>query len=432
MIDKNSESYKNLKEAVEAAASSCIRCGECRLVCPVYGEKRAERYTSRGKILIVSGLINGTIKFTPEVREALENCLLCTGCAAQCSSGVRSDKVIIAARQVFAEELGLPFYKQAITKTMKSKKIMDAGIKLASMGQKLLFKKVPQTSGLYRRFMMPKLDEKQYIPEIAETAFRDKVQKADVNGDKTVSFFTGCMANYFMPEVSESLVKVLNKLNVNVKVPNEQGCCGMPMLASGDKESVKAAAIENIKAFAHLSSDEPIVVACASCGHMLKHGYLDALKGEPFLERQLQNIADRVIDINQYLVNVIGKEKLEALVKANPSITTTYHDPCHLKKAQKITQEPRELLNMATANSLVEMNKPEACCGLGGTYTLAQMGLSKAIQKKKIDDAISTKAKCIVTSCPGCIIQLRDGVRRSNEPQTDVKHILQILAENMD
>ncbi len=437
MVDKNSQAFKNLKKTIETEIAKCIRCGECRLICPVYNEKHAERYTSRAKLLIVNGLVQGTLDFTPEVREAMENCLLCTGCASQCSSNVQSDKVIIAARHVFAEELGIPFYKQLITKTMRSKKLMDTGVKLGSMGVDLLFKKVPETSGLYRRFAMPKIDEKQYIPEIAHPTFRDEVQMASVGGNKKVIFFTGCMANYFMPEVSKSLVKVLNKLNVDVEVPNEQGCCGMPMLASGDKESVKIAALVNISALAKLSppsSDVAIVVACASCGHMLQHGYKEMLKDETQIHHLLDNIAERTIDINQYLINTFGEEKIASMIKPETSIKATYHDPCHLRKAQKIVKEPRALLDIASGGNFAEMQKPEACCGLGGTYTLAQMELSKSIQKKKIDDALQTEANCIVTSCPGCVLQLRDGVRRSAKigaEKTKVKHIIQVLADSI-
>ncbi len=424
------QAHEKLKRVLKEELYKCIRCGECRTVCPVYRERFAERYTARGKMLIIDGLVKGELEFTPSSRESIENCLLCTGCANICSSGVRADRVILAAREAFAEELGIPAKKKAITTAMRSKKIMDSGTKMGSMVQKLLFKKVPQTSGLYRRFQMPVIDDKQYVPEIASPSFRERVDFASVGGDKNVIFFTGCMANYFMPEVSDSLVKVLNKLGVNVLIPKEQGCCGMPMITSGDANSVKIAAMQNIKALANLDDNTPIVVACGSCGHMLSHGYLDFFGENSEYALKLKNISERTMDISKYLLTYIGEDKIKAALKHDRDFTLTYHDPCHLRKAQKIVDEPRALLNMASGDNLKEMTNPEACCGLGGTYTISHLKTSKDIQKHKIEDAINTNASCLATACPGCIIQLRDGLRRENNDM-QVKHLVQILAESL-
>lgn len=420
----------SLLKVVNEEIYKCIRCGECRTVCPVFRETPSERYTARGKMQIAEGLAKGTLEFNDRVREALDNCLLCTGCANQCSSGARADRVIIATRQAFAKELGIPPVKKAIAMALtQPSKLLGVEARIGSMLQPLLFKAVPQTSGLYRRFAMPVVDENQYIPEIASVPFRDRVQFAGKSGQKKVTFFTGCMTNYAMTEIGDSLVKVLNALDIAVDVPSEQGCCGMPMLASGDVVSVRKQAARNVKALANLSSDEPIVVACASCGHMLKHGYHDMLADDAELAPLLENIASRTMDITEYLIRIVGEEKVRALVGSGAPASVTYHDPCHLRKAQKIVAEPRKVLGIAARSDIKEMEHPEICCGLGGTYCIANMERSKQIQSRKIDEATDTGANCIATACPGCILQLRDGVRRGARPAMDVKHVIQLLAE---
>ena len=115
MTDEKKAALDNLKKVVKEELYKCIRCGECRTVCPVFRETPAERYTARGKMQIAEALAEGRLEFTEHVREALDNCLLCTGCAAQCGSEARADRVIMASRQAFAEELGLPAIKKAIS-----------------------------------------------------------------------------------------------------------------------------------------------------------------------------------------------------------------------------------------------------------------------------------------------------------------------------
>jgi len=427
------EKMTALLKLVKKEADNCIRCGECRTVCPVFGETPSERYTARGKIAIAESLARGDLEFNERTRELFDNCLLCTGCASQCSSGARADKVVIAVREAFNDKMGTPPIKKAVAQALSLPQgVLDAGTKIGSVAQKLAFKSVPKTSGLYRRFAMPMVDKKQYVPELASKSFRNEVQFSGDPEQPKVIFFTGCMTNYFMPEIGHSLIKVLNALGVSVDVPSNQACCGMPMLATGEADIVRKQAKRNIEALASDDTEVPIVNACASCGHMLKHGYLDRFGDDHMLASGLKNIAERTMDITEYLATRVDQDRLDSLLKNADRIRATYHDPCHLRKAQKLTVEPRQVLEMATRNNIKEMEHPEACCGLGGTYCLANMERSKQIQTKKIADAAATDAEVMATACPGCILQLRDGVRRNEETNMPVKHVIQILAEAMN
>lgn len=421
-----------LLRLVKNEVDKCIRCGECRTVCPVFDDTPSERYTARGKIAIAESLARGDLEFNGHTRELFDNCLLCTGCASQCSSGARADKVVIAVREAFADEMGVPALKKAVAETLSlPRAVLDAGARIGSVAQRLAFKGVPGTSGLYRRFAMPGVDKEQYVPQLAAKSFRNEVRFSGKPGQPRVVFFTGCMTNYSMTEIGHSLVKVLNGLGVSVEVPQEQACCGMPMLASGEADVVRKQAERNVKALAKDGDDVAIVTACASCGHMLKHGYLDRFGDDGELAAGLRNIAERTLDISEYLMTRVDRERLEGLLEKKAPVSATYHDPCHLRKAQKIVKEPRAVLEMATGGPVNEMRRPEACCGLGGTYCLANMERSKRIQAKKIDDAAATRADVMATACPGCILQLRDGIRRNAGTDMPVKHVIQLLAEAM-
>ena len=72
------------------------------------------------------------------------------------------------------------------------------------------------------------------------------------------------------------------------------------------------------------------------------------------------------------------------------------------------------------------MEGADDCCGLGGAFTLAHRDVSLAIQDKKINNIAKTGAQVVVTSCPGCIIQLKDGIKRHGL-NVEVKHISELL-----
>jgi glycolate oxidase iron-sulfur subunit len=428
-------SLAELLELVENEAHKCIRCGECRTVCPVFKEVPGERYTARGKIAIAQELAKGNLEFNGKVREAFDNCLLCTGCASQCSSGARADKVILAVRQTFVHKHGMSPVKKLLGLALsQSGKVLDIQAQIGSIVQPLFFRNVPEESGLHRRFAMPLVDEHQYVPVIDRESFRSRytpVHPAENKQQSKVIFFTGCMSNYAMTEIADSVVKVLNALGISVEVPENQACCGMPMLANGDTKSVYKQLKKNIKALVNADTNIPIVTACASCGHMLKHGYNELMCNDSAMTAKIEALSSRTQDITEYLVQVIGEEKIKSVLRSQSCETVTYHDPCHLRKAQTISSEPRKLLKLLPGTTFVEMQSPEACCGLGGTYCISNMQLSKRIQSRKIEDAYSTGAGCISTSCPGCILQLKDGVRRGNQRDVTVKHVIQLLAETL-
>jgi len=97
-----------------------------------------------------------------------------------------------------------------------------------------------------------------------------------------------------------------------------------------------------------------------------------------------------------------------------------YHNPCHLKYGLGIEREPKEIIRKIGID-LVE-TQGERCCGFGGIFSLSYRELSQGLLEKCIRYYINASAETIITSCPGCMIQLTKGVK--NKP---VIHLIEVI-----
>ena len=140
------------------------------------------------------------------------------------------------------------------------------------------------------------------------------------------------------------------------------------------------------------------------------------------IQAKAKAFSAKVSDFSEFL----AKEGFQSQA-VNP-VTVTYHDPCHLKWHQGIFSQPREILSAIEGVKYMEMEGADDCCGLGGAFSIAHRDISLAIQDKKMQNIKNSGAQIVVTSCPGCLIQLRDGVRRNNLP-VKVMHISELMRE---
>jgi glycolate oxidase iron-sulfur subunit len=105
----------------------------------------------------------------------------------------------------------------------------------------------------------------------------------------------------------------------------------------------------------------------------------------------------------------------------------TYHDPCHLCRAQDIREQPRKMLEAAGVE-LVEMEGADTCCGSAGTQLITHYHTSVGILERKMDGVAATEAEIVASGCPGCQMQLGLGVKRRGL-KAKVVHPSQVLAQ---
>jgi len=399
----------------------CVKCGACRAHCPVFGAERQEGRVARGKVALSHAVLEGEVTLEDKVLEDLSQCLLCGSCCAQCPNKVPTEEIVAAARRRIAEERGLSTFGKGVAAILGRPKLMNVLAKAGGKFSALLFKKLPENSGLRLRFPAPYLAADRTLPSVAETPFRDTAPELVEGqaGQPTVLFFTGCGINYMYPAVGEAFLKALKFLGVTVMIPKDQGCCGLPAVSAGAAGTVEQLAEQNLTVFKRLGADA-IVTACASCNAGLGKIYPEM--GEEFADLEAQ-----VRDIFVFLVEQGLPEKLAALEWSGEKKKVTYHDPCHLR-TRGITKEPRAILKALPNVDYVEMAEAGTCCGLGGTYSVYHYETSKKIAAKKAANVAASGAELVATDCPGCIMQLQDGINHADGSARSV-HILELLAE---
>jgi len=349
----------------------------------------------RGRVQFARGVIEGRIPLDRAVEEHMLDCLNCMRCAAQCPAGVRTDRIVLAARAELVKRGSLPMVKRAAFTLLHFPAVTRAAAALGAIGLRLFYLPSRFMQQLAPKFMG--MDDKN-LPHLAERqAVRQWPEVVPAQGERKmrVAYFIGCATNLLFPEVADATIRVLTRNGIEVVIPPHQACCGIPVYSSGDFDSARAMAEHNKRLFAGYDVD-CIVTDCASCSAALKHDVKELLDVELF--------GVPVYDLTEFLARVIdiGRDFGETPLRI------TYHDPCHLKRGQGISDEPRELLRMIPGIEFIEMDGADQCCGGAGTLSFTHHELSRRVGAKKIAAVRRTGAVVVSTPCPSCRMQLHD------------------------
>ncbi len=415
----------NPLQRVENEARKCVKCGACRAHCPVFTELRREPAVARGKVALAQSVLSGSIELDDRTYADMSRCLLCGSCVEKCPNDVPTDKIVIAVREALARKRGLTSFHKAVRHVLNNRGIMKTGAFLAAMLNPFFFRKVPGTSGLRLRFPLPFIGRDRHIPKIVAKPFLDRHPEVSPGEpDKPrILYFVGCMTNFVYPEIGEAALGLLRDLGCTVIIPKGQECCGFPAMSGGDMETLSGLVKKNIAAIERYQADF-VMTACASCGSALQEFYPDVVgRSHPELAERCRVVAGKIIDA-AVLLQRLGFEP--AKTASGRKATITYHDPCHLKR-RKVTKEPRELLRSLTGADFVEMEHAATCCGLGGTFNAYHYDTSMAINNRKCDSIRKSGADILLTGCPGCMLQITDGLQQKGIG-TRVMHTLEILS----
>jgi len=224
-------------------------------------------------------------------------------------------------------------------------------------------------------------------------------------------FFTGCMIDVFHGKTGESVVKLMNRMGFTVVVPGNIRCCGAPHLYHGNLDAFEKLKEHNLKELESYEFDA-VVVACPTCGGALLEDYGQSWK---------------VYDFAQLIA--AGGADLRFRAEGE---TLTFHVPCHSYTAMDVNPETFYGVMERVENAkVVRAELDQSCCGFAGLWSIKYPELSETVQREKMEDFKQTSADKILTTCPGCALQLRDGVRKFGSDQ-EVVHLADYLAERLE
>jgi glycolate oxidase iron-sulfur subunit len=392
----------------EADLTQCVRCGLCLQHCPTYAETGLETESPRGRLYIMQALADGIIEPTANVIGHLDMCLQCRNCEAVCPSGVPFGNIMETARSAILESGHAP--ASWTLRSLFLREIVARPERLGLLARALRLTEETGLRGLAER--IPVTGTRATLaPRFADRPFSQLGLLGMPDGEvrSRVAILVGCLMPLSFGEVHRSTVRVLTRNGCVVSAPRGQTCCGALHAHNGDLATARKLARRNIAAFEAAGVDA-VIVNSAGCGAAMKeYGHL--LGDDSRYADRAVRFSALVRDISEFLVSLPFE-----VPRGTLSATVTYQDSCHLAHAQRITEAPRNVLRAIPGLELVEMKRPDRCCGSAGVYSFTQPGMSMSLLSAKMDDIATTRAQHIATSNPGCIAQLQAGVRMIGAP----------------
>jgi len=376
--------------------SKCVRCGSCKAICQTYDQDPSESMGTRGRLSLLLALSSGQIKPSSTLNDRIFSCTLCGACVGRCPLTIDVGEVILHGRSL-------------LRMTDKKRRLLRFIINLTVKRPQLCFKMFRMTQHLLLPYMQ-KIGLLPFKLELPEYALKDNTQVITVPRKKgRVAVFTGCTVNFLYPHLGESLINVLHHLGYEVILPPGEVCCGAPLRALGMEKKAVELAKKNIGIFSRLNV-EAVLSLCPTCTLALKAEYPN-LVGEGI---------DKATDIASFLVDKIDFPDSENGAYGVGS--AIYHDPCHLKYGLGVEKEPRSV--MRSLGIKVVETAGEKCCGFAGVFCLSHKEISGKLLRNCAEDYGGRDTEAIITSCPGCMMQLSKGV--SNKP---VLHLIEVVEE---
>ncbi len=237
---------------------------------------------------------------------------------------------------------------------------------------------------------------------------------------QTVQLFVTCLIDTLEPQIGEAVVRVLERLGVDVAFPKDQTCCGQPAFNAGLRDDARTMAKNTIEVFEKTSG--PIVIPSGSCAAMLRHGYPELFAEDPDWLSRAQALAQRSFEFSEFLVDELGITD----VGARSLGKITYHPSCHLLRGIGVDHQPRILLANVKDAQFQELPDAEECCGFGGVFSVEHPEISAEMLKRKIKNSQDSGADTVAVCDTGCLLHINGGLHRLGQTP-NVKHIAEVL-----
>lgn len=390
----------------EKILRACVHCGFCTATCPTYVTLGNELDSPRGRIYLIKDMLENGRPADDTVVTHIDRCLSCLSCMTTCPSGVHYMHLVDHARAHIEKTYRRPLMDRMIRSllaaTLPYPGRFRASLKLAGIGRAFagLFRAAP---GLQPIAAMLELAPRR-VPSVSD------ISKPAVHGPVAeprgrVAILTGCAQSVLDPGVNEATVRLLTRVGIEVVVPQGEGCCGALVHHMGREDAALAFARKNVDAWTREIDQgelDAIIITASGCGTTIKdYGFM--LRLDPAYAEKAARVSALAKDVTEYLATL----DLPALA-VRPGLTVAYHSACSMQHGQKITREPKALLE-AAGFAVREPREGHLCCGSAGTYNILQPEISRKLRDRKVKNIEALQVDLVATGNLGCITQIASG-----------------------
>jgi len=344
-----------------------------------------ESASPRGRNAITRAVIEGRLKWSPEVETSIFSCLGCGACTAACFPSLKTKEVVFQDRQCLVDEGLYPKIANRLAKSLQE------------------HHNISDDDNIERG------EWRELLKDIPESAFEK--EHADV------IYFVGCVSSFFpmAQKIPANMAQIMEKAEVDFTIlAGSEWCCGFPLIGAGMPEQMKALMDHNLEKIKEVGAKK-IVFTCPSCYHTWKTVY------QPDVE---------ILSSSDHLEQLLSEKRIP-LKEINA--TVTYHDPCDLGRNSGIYESPRNVLKAIPGIRLKELpnnREMSVCCGGGGNLEMVDPDLSGKVAQMKIDEILETGADMVVSSCQQCLRTILTRARRQHIHLV-VKDLVDLVAEAM-
>lgn len=407
-----------LEFGFNGAVEQCNGAGVCRksngTMCPSFQATREEMHATRGRANLLRALLTLSPERFPStarpeveqaVYEALDLCLECKGCKAECPSGVDMAKIKYEYLAQHYEKNGVPLRARLFAHLPR---LADWGTPLAPLINWVSGWKV---SGWLGERLLG-ISSKREFPKLARKTWRASMAKRSPTRDGQrgkVAVFTDTFHDHFHVRAGQALVQLLERLGYEVLLPNHP-CCGRTLISKGLLEEARRAARETVNALAPLAAQGiPIIGIEPSCLLTIRDEYRDLLPNDS----AQQQVAAQTFLLEEFLVREVESGRLEvAALRAKEPPQLLVHVHCH----EKSLIGSKALLQVLRWTGAEVKEIESGCCGMAGAfgYEAEHYDISQRIAEDRLLPAVRQAAPqtWIIASGFSCRQQIEQGSGR--------------------
>jgi L-lactate dehydrogenase complex protein LldE len=242
-----------------------------------------------------------------------------------------------------------------------------------------------------------------------------------------INLFIPCYVDQLYPQVGQATVEVLRRVGCTVRYNPQQTCCGQPMANSGCVRDAAPLARRHLDIF----KGGVTVCPSGSCTSMVRNHYAHLPLS---LSSEDEKTCERTYELSEFLIDVLGVDDLGARFPH----TVALHQSCHGARelglgsmsergGPKLASPAERLLGKVQGLTLRRPQRPDECCGFGGTFAVAEPMLSTRMGEDRVADLESTGAEFMVAGDMSCLMHL-DGIRSRQRHGPKAIHLAEILA----